>query len=88
MTPRELDFGEALYFLKRGKKLTRAGWNGKGMWIEIQFPAEHSEMTRPYLVHVAPRGTTNHYGNDTKEFNRVPWLPSNTDILAEDWEVI
>lgn len=71
-----------------GLKFTREGWNGKGMWIELQVPDEHSKMTRPYLFHVSPRGTTNHYGDTTKDFERVPWLPSNTDLLAEDWKIV
>ena len=82
-----MDFGMAIGCLKDGRRMARRGWNGKGMWIELQIPDEHSKMTRPYIYHVAPKGSTNHYGENPKEFERVPWLPSNTDILAEDWMI-
>lgn len=76
------DFGWALNQLKKGLRVHRAGWNGKGMWLELQVPDEHSKMTRPYIFieypvdHAAyPKGC------------RVPWLASQTDILASDWEI-
>lgn len=75
-------FGEALEALKRGERMRRAGWNGEGIYIELQRPDEHSKMTLPYIYIVttglqsdnpyAPRGV-------------VPWLASQTDLLAEDW---
>ena len=83
-----MTFGLAIEEMKQGKKLSRKGWNGKGMWIELQSPDENSKMTRPYLYHVAPKGATSHYGENVKDFERVPWLPSNTDILAEDWCIV
>lgn len=78
-------FSAALQALKDGNKLTRQGWNGKGLWIEIQRPDEHSKMTRPYLFLVSPKGSTKQFGEDVKDFERVPWLASQTDLLAEDW---
>lgn len=83
-----MTFGEALEEVKKGYKISRRGWNGKGMWIELQVPDDYSKMTRPYIYHVAPKGSTNHYGENAKEFERVPWLPSNTDILADDWNIV
>ena len=83
-----MNFGKALEELKAGKKVARRGWNGKGMWVEIQVPDDESKMTRPYLYMVCPRGSTTHFGNFEKDFERVPWLPSCTDILAEDWYVL
>jgi hypothetical protein len=56
-------------------KVCRAGWNGKGMWITIQFPDLHSKMTLPYIY------------MKTADDNLVPWLASQTDILANDWEI-
>lgn len=86
-------FGQALELLKQGKRVCRSGWNGKGMWIALQrgYPegipinANTAQATgipegtvckfRPYLMMKTVGG----------EF--VPWLASQTDILAEDWEV-
>lgn len=68
-----MDFGEAIKNLKSGKKVARQGWNGKGMWLELQTPDEFSKMSLPYIY------------MKTACDNFVPWLASQTDILAEDW---
>lgn len=78
-----LTFGDALVFLREGRKVARAGWNGKGMWIEMQRPDAHSKMTQPYLYIEYPAGHPA-YPNGC----RVPWLASQTDLLAEDWAVV
>lgn len=71
-----LGFGVALIALKEGKRVARAGWNGKGMWLALQVPDEHSKMRRPYIYMSDAQGLL------------VPWLASQTDMLAEDWEVV
>lgn len=68
-----MGFGEALYKLKMGERVTRQGWNGKGMWLALQVPDEHSKMTLPYIYMRTAHG------------NLVPWLASQTDLLAVDW---
>ena len=73
---KDMNFGDALHELRFGQHLRRTGWNGKGMWIALQVPDEHSKMQRPYI-----------YMNDAQGL-LVPWLASQTDILAEDWEVL
>lgn len=84
-----MNFSEALDLLKEGKKLARGGWNGKGMWIELQTPDEHSKMTRPYVFMSLPQGSTHQFDNQetySKDgVERVPWLCSQTDLLAGDW---
>lgn len=70
-----MNFGEALTLVKNGLKIHRLGWNGSGMWVELQRPDVHSKMTLPYLFLAYPDGRT------------VPWLASQTDILSSDWEV-
>lgn len=77
-----MTFGEALEAVKKGKKIQRKGWNGKGLWIEIQRPDETSKMTLPYLYLNYPTVTNYHNGS------RVPWLASQTDILEEDWQIL
>lgn len=80
--PQSLTFGDALYYLKTGKRVARSGWNSKGLWVEMQRPDDHSKMTLPYLYLNYPIDAQNTPGA------RVPWLASQTDMLAEDWSVL
>lgn len=75
-------FGKAIELLKQGRKVQRKGWNGKGLWIELQKPDAHSKMTLPYLYLNYPKGDIYHDGM------RVPWLASQTDMLEEDWQEV
>jgi len=78
-----MNFGQALAHLKAGGKVSRTGWNGVGMWLELQVPDEHSKMTLPYIFLSYPEGSKAY-----PQGARVPWLASQTDMLAEDWEVV
>jgi hypothetical protein len=69
-----MDFGQMLAKLKKGTLMTRPGWNGKGMFIALQTPTDLSKMTLPYIY------------MSTADHHLVPWLASQTDILAEDWQ--
>jgi hypothetical protein len=69
----EMNFGQALNLLTAGKMVARTGWNGKGMWLALQSPDENSKMTLPYIYMKTAQG------------HLVPWLASQTDILAVDW---
>ena len=71
-----MDFGEAVRCMKCGKKVARAGWNGKGMWIALQVPDAHSKMSLPYIY------------MSTADGKLVPWVASQADILANDWKSI
>lgn len=77
-----MDFSDALRNIKAGKKVCREGWNGKGLWIELQTPDERSKMSLPYLYINYPDDAINTPGA------RCPWLASQTDILALDWEIM
>lgn len=80
-----LTFGEAIEAMKKGGKVSRLGWNGKGIFIEIQLPDENSKMSSPYIfIDTTLLQTTN---KDAPK-SRVPWLASQTDMLSEDWMVI
>ena len=79
------DFGYALTELRCGEKLRRTGWNGSGIFIALQMPDENSFMTKPYIYIDTTGLQTN---NPDAPKCRVPWLASQTDMLAEDWEVI
>ena len=68
------DFGDVVKKMKhRGGRFARAGWNGKGMYIELQRPDAHSKMSLPYIYMKTVQG------------DLVPWLASQTDMLADDW---
>ena len=80
-----MNFGLALEELKKGNKVRRKGWNGKGIFIELQRPTETSKMTHPYVfIDTTGLQTNNKYAPR----DLVPWLASQTDMLAEDWEIV
>lgn len=70
-----MTFDEALRKLRMGDRMTRRGWNGEGLFVEAQFPDEHSKMGNPYLYINAKS-----LGGECN-----PWVPSQTDLFAEDW---
>jgi len=71
-------FGAAIEHLKADPdcRISRSGWNGKGMWLKLQTPDKYSKMSLPYIY------------MKTADGNLVPWLASQTDILAEDWSIV
>lgn len=73
-----MDFSQAFLHLKAGETVSRKGWNGQGLKVTAQFPDEHSKMGNPYLYidATALGGTLN------------PWVPSQTDLFAMDWELV
>lgn len=81
MEPRGI--GWAIKQLWNGDRVRRDGWNGKGMWLALQRPDANSKMTLPYIYIEYPEGHPA-YPNGS----RVPWLASQTDILATDWDVV
>lgn len=68
-----MNIGQALAVLRSGGRIYRAGWNGAGQFVELQIPDAHSKMTQPYLYITTVTG------------DRVPWVPSQSDFLADDW---
>lgn len=89
-----MDFGKALNALKAGQKVARRGWNGKGMFLTLQAVSEVDGTL------MRNEGAKNYYGSkpvkicphiDMKAADDsyvVGWLASQTDMLAEDWEVV
>ena len=87
------DFGTAVEALKQGARVAREGWNGKGMFLyyvpENKYPAsrnEHGTMIGvfendmvPYREYIALKTVDNQV---------VPWAPSISDALAEDWQIV
>lgn len=68
--------GWAIKQMQNGSKVTRAGWNGKDMYLALQVPDTNSKMTLPYVYIKTVQG------------DLVPWLCSQTDLLARDWEIV
>jgi len=86
-----MTFSEALEALKSGYKVAREGWNGKGMFIFL-VPGSTFEVNRAPLLGIYPVGTTisyhAHIDMKTADGMIVPWLCSQTDMLAEDWTLV
>lgn len=79
-----MNFGEALAALKLGKRISRSGWNGKGMWIVLIDPdnATYTNATGWFVMQPC-------IGMKTADNKMQPgWLASQMDLLAEDWEVL
>ena len=76
------NFGEAIKYLKRGLKVCRQGWNGKGMYLahvnSYQYKVDGE-------VHKDSLFLSPWIGMKTADGKFVPWLASQTDMLAEDW---
>ena len=79
-----MNFGQALEQLKSGNLVARKGWNGKGIFIELQVPDVNSKMSSPYIFIDTTGLQTD---NPDAPRSRVPWLASQTDMLSEDWVV-
>lgn len=81
-----MNFSDALSLLKAGQKVQRLGWNGKGMWLKIvdywvstayaDCECAEQDSNLPFIV------------MKTADNKYVPWTPSQTDILAEDYMVV
>jgi hypothetical protein len=85
---KRFDFGLALCALKEGRRVAREGWNGKGMFLFL-VPGSTFQVNRPPLLGIYPEGTTidycPHIDMKTADGKIVPWLASQTDVLADDW---
>ena len=75
-----MTFGLAIEAMQQGKRVARTGWNGVGLWLEyipaIGVDLAFIRMSYPVNSRAYPEGA------------RVPWLASQTDMLATDWVVV
>lgn len=80
-----MSFGSALTLLKDGHRVARKGWNGKGMWLGLVNTGYYDvgcsvvndiDSLLPWI------------GMKTADNKFVPWLASQTDVLAEDWQIV
>jgi hypothetical protein len=86
-----MDFSDALKELKAGLRVARKGWNDKGMFIFL-VPGSTFVVNRAPLLGIYPEGTQINYhahvDMKTTTGEVVPWLCSQTDMLADDWGVV
>lgn len=91
-----MTFGEAIEAMKRGWKVTRIGWNGKGMYIWV-MPGSTvngcNQITDPHLAEIDKAdGEIRFLGSIRMRTATgdvlTGWLASQTDMLAEDWEIV
>jgi hypothetical protein len=82
--------GWAVKQMHNGERVRRAGWNGKGMYIFL-VPGSEFQVNRPPLMGIYPEGTWVTYHAHVDMFTAqgcvVPWLCSQADLLATDWEI-
>lgn len=85
-----MTFSEALERLKQGDRVARAGWNGKGMFLYL-VPGSTFNVNRPPILGIYEEGTEityrPHIDMKTVDGSCVPWVASQTDVLADDWEL-
>lgn len=83
-----MNFSEALSAIKLGNRVARQGWNGKDMFIFL-VQGSRFEVNRKPLNEFYPPGTCLNYRAHidmcTADGSIVPWLASQTDLLADDW---
>lgn len=91
MNQTQMTFGGAIEALKDGQKVARSGWNGKGMFLFL-VKGSTFKVNRPPLLGIYEEGTEinycHHIDMKTADGSIVPWLASQTDVLAEDWMIV
>jgi hypothetical protein len=78
----KMNFGLALDALKANKRVVRKGWNGKDAWLRIVIPGgdnKEKDMGMENLPYIEMK---------TSENKLVPWLASQMDMLADDWQIV
>jgi hypothetical protein len=86
-----MNFGDAIEALKDGKRVSREGWNGKNMFLFL-VNGSNFVVNREPLLSIMGEGTEvtyrPHIDMKDAEGKIVPWLASQTDMLADDWGVV
>jgi len=96
-----LTFGHAIEAIKKGLRVARAGWNGKGMWLAymsgMTLPPYNTQgtdrkvndRTAKFIGENTPLETLPYIAMWTADKKWLPgWLASQTDILADDWQIV
>jgi hypothetical protein len=85
-----LSFGTALKAVEAGKSISREGWNGKGMYLLYVPEGGYfiTKLNNPSHKDVGNISNGAFIGMKTADNKIVPWLASQTDILAKDWCIL
>jgi hypothetical protein len=91
---KSLSFSTALEALKKGRRIAREGWNGKGMWLTLVQDKDRTVnykngLGADYAIRFTGANKVLPWiGMYTADTAFVPWLASQTDMLADDWEIL
>jgi hypothetical protein len=77
-----MSFGLAIEAMRKGLKVARTRWNGKGMWLSLVKNTEYTVSETDDSVLLPWIGMKTH---DNKF---IPWLASQSDMLSDDWMVV
>jgi hypothetical protein len=83
-----MTFGLAIEALKAGKRVSRAGWNGKGMWLLLVRGYDYNPGKGESLYSVLGCVKPPRIGMKTADNGFGPWVASQTDMLADDWQIV
>ena len=87
----DMNFGDVIAGLKSGRRFAREGWNGKGMFVFL-VPGSTFRVNREPLLSILGEGAEvqyhAHIDMRTAQGYVVPWLASQADMLAEDWQEV
>ncbi|CAG9884402.1 DUF2829 domain-containing protein [Bacteroides ovatus] len=100
-SPASMGFGDAIEFLKQGGAIRRSGWNGKGLFVVKQIPAHITEEIIPKMQSLPQSAKDIIMSRENKVIDYTSqmliinpdgradsWVPSASDVFAEDWEVV
>lgn len=98
---KNFDFGKAIAYLKEGKAAQREGWNGKGLFVVKQIPAIIGEDIIPKMQSLPQSAKDILMSREKKEIKYTnqmliinpdgradSWIPSSSDVFAEDWQLV
>jgi hypothetical protein len=96
-----MDFGSAIEALKNGQRVSREGWNGKGMWIvlmtRLQLPPYNTQGTDRKVNDRTAKWIGEDHPLDSQAYIAMwtatkqwqpGWVPSQADMLADDWQIV
>lgn len=93
-----MDFGKALNALKSGRKVARAGWNGKGMWLSLSCDGSREVAAENFWSPHNAEFARQNGGKavvqpcitmkNAQDEIQMGWAATQSDMLAEDWEVV
>lgn len=92
-----MNFGQAIDALKAGQRVARSGWNGKGMWLvlvpgtkkaELRSGTTYANALQMESCEILPHIDMWTINAEGRRAMLPGWLASQTDMLADDWQVI